>query len=129
MSAKLSVLRASRHVLRPGGRLAFFTISSADGLSPIDRQRALVAGPPELDGPHVFDLIRRAGFTDVREVDVTADYLVTTRAWRAARLRHRDAVRPVDPKMYDERLAKGEDAIEAIEAGLLRRTLHVASAT
>ena len=129
MSAKLSVLRASHHVLRASGRLAFFTISSAGGLSPIDRQRALAAGPPELDGPYVSDLIRRAGFTDVHEVDVTADYLATTRAWRAARLRHRETVRPVDPKMYDERLAKGEDAIEAIEAGLLRRTLHIACAT
>jgi cyclopropane fatty-acyl-phospholipid synthase-like methyltransferase len=129
VSAKLSVLRASQRLLRPGGRLAFFTISSAAGLSPADRRRALAAGPPELDGPDVSDLLRRAGFADVSEVDVTADYLVTTRAWRAARLHHRDTVRPIDPAMYDERLAKGENAIEAIETGLLRRTLHTATAT
>jgi cyclopropane fatty-acyl-phospholipid synthase-like methyltransferase len=129
VSAKLSVLRASQRLLRRGGRLAFFTISSAAGLSPADRRRAVAAGPPELDGPHVSDLLRRAGFVAVREVDVTADYLTTTRAWRTARLRHRDTVRPIGPAMYDERLAKGERAIEAIESGLLRRTLHIAGAT
>lgn len=129
MSAKLSVLRASHRVLRHRGRLAFFTISSAAGLSLADRRRAVAAGPPELDGPDVPDLLRRAGFVDVSEIDVTGDYLATTRAWRAARLHHRDTARPVDPAMYDERLAKGDRAIEAIEAGLLRRTLHIACAT
>lgn len=129
MSAKLSVLRASNGVLRPGGRLAFFTISNAAGLSLVDYRRAVAAGPPALDGPEVSDMLRRAGFCDVSEVDVTDEYLATTIAWRAARLRHRDTVRPIDPAMYDERLARGEEAIEAIEAGLLRRTLHIAVAT
>jgi cyclopropane fatty-acyl-phospholipid synthase-like methyltransferase len=124
--AKLSVLRAGRRLLRPGGRLAFFTISVADGLSAADRRRAAAAGPPSPDGPHLSDLLGRAGFTDVDEVDVTADYLTTSRAWLAARLRHRDAVRPVDPQMYDDRLDKGRASIAAIEDGLLRRSLHVA---
>jgi len=70
--------------------------------------------------------LRRYGFVDVREIDVTSDYLETARAWRAARIRHRDELRPVDPEVYDERLEKGEKAIAAIEAGQLRRTLHVA---
>jgi len=123
------VLRASQHLLCPGGRLAFVTISIAAGLSPDDHRGAVAAAPPEPDRPDLSDQLRRAGFVDVREEDVTADYLDTTRAWRAARLRHRDTVRPIDPAMYDERLAKGELAIAAIEAGWLRRTLHVARTT
>jgi hypothetical protein len=68
----------------------------------------------------------RAGIVNIREVDVTADFLVTARAWLAARLRHGETVRPLDPEMYDGRLDQGNASIAAIGDGLLRRTLHVA---
>ena len=126
MRAKLSVLRASRRLLRPGGRLAFFTISIARDLSAADRRRATDAGPPSPDGPYLSETLDRVGFTDVREVDVTADYLTTTRAWLTARLRHRNTVRPLDPEMYDGRLNQGKASTAAIEDGLLRRSLHIA---
>ena len=126
MRAKLSVLRASRRLLRPGGRLAFFTISIARDLSAADRRRATAAGPPSPDGPYLSETLDRVGFTDVREVDVTADYLTTTRAWLTARLRHRNTVRPLDPEMYDGRLNQGKASTAAIEDGLLRRSLHIA---
>ena len=119
------MLRASRRLLRSGGRLAFFTISIADGLSVAEHRRAAAAGPPAPDGPHVSELLERAGFAEVHEVDVTADYLTTARAWLAARLRHGDTVRPLDPQMYDSRLDQGRASIAAIEDGLLRRTLHL----
>lgn len=123
------MLRAGRRLLRPGGRLAFFTISIAGGLSRADHRRAAAAGPPSPDGPHVNELLDRAGFADIRAVDVTDDYLSTTRAWLSARLRHRDTVRPLDPQMYDARLDQGRASIAAIEDGLLRRTLHIACAS
>src|SRR4051812_40445042 len=119
MRAKLSVLRACRRLLRTGGRLAFHTISVVPGLSRADHRRAVTAGPPAADSSDVGDLLRRARFTDVVERDVTADYLATTRAWRAARLRHRDVLRAVDPVAYDDRLAHGAEAIAATEDGLL----------
>ena len=74
------------------------------------------------------DLLARAGFVDVRGTDVTGEYHATTHAWLAARLRHRDAVRPLDPAMFDERIAKNRAALAAIEAGLLRRTMYAARA-
>lgn len=120
------MLRASRRLLRPGGRLAFFTISIAGGLSASDHRRAAAAGPPSPDGPRVSELLERAGFADIREVDVTGEFLITARAWLAARLRHRETVRPLDPKIYDDRLGHGEASIAAIGDGLLRRTLHMA---
>lgn len=113
-------------MLRPGGRLAFFTISVADGLSAADRRRATAAGPPSPDDARVSETLRRVGFSDVRDVDVTAEYLATTRAWLAARTRHRASVRPVDPEVFDSRVAQGLAAAAAIEDGLLRRTLHTA---
>ena len=120
------MLRASRRLLRPGGRLAFFTITVTPGLSRADHRKAVAAGPPAITGPPTTELLTRAGFVDVHEADVTAGYLDTTRAWRAARIRHRDELRPVDPAVYDDRLARGEGAIAAIEAGMLRRTFCVA---
>jgi hypothetical protein len=120
------VLRASNKLLRPGGRIAFHTISLSPGLSPADRRRASIAGPPAVDDQDGSGLLTRAGFTDVAAQDVTDAFLATTKAWRAARLRHRDLLRPLDPKVYDDRILHGEQAIEATEDGLLRRTLHVA---
>jgi len=120
------VLRACRRLLRPGGRLAFFTIEVTPGLSPDQHRRALAAGPPTPAGPDITGLLQRARFVDVVAEDRTADYLETARAWLAARLRHRDEMRPVDPATYDLRITDGEVAIPAIEAGLLRRMLYVA---
>lgn len=120
------MLRASRRLLRRGGRFAFFTISIADELSAAEHRRAAAAGPPSPDGPDLTPLLARAGFDAIRAVDVTADYLTTTRAWLAARLRHRETVRPLDPTMFDGRVDKGEAAIAAIEDGLLHRTLYSA---
>lgn len=121
------MLRASRRLLRAGGRLAFFTIQVAPGLATADHRRAVIAGPPSVAGKDGAELLEQAGFVEVFEEDVTAAYLDTARAWRAARLEHRDELRPLDPQAYDERLVHGTEAIEAIERGWLRRTLLVAT--
>jgi cyclopropane fatty-acyl-phospholipid synthase-like methyltransferase len=128
VNAKVSVLRASRRLLRRRGRLAFFTITVAEGLSAANQRRARLDGPPSAEGPPVSALLRRVGFTTVSEVDVTADYLATASAWVAARERHREAIRPLDPETYDDRMEQGRAAVAAIEDGLLRRSLHVAHA-
>jgi hypothetical protein len=124
--AKLSVLRACRRVLRPGGRLGFLTIRVADGLSPAQRRRAVAVGPPAPGGPDGHALAERSGFTDVRTVDVTADYLATARMWLSARERLREQLRPLGPQEYDDKIAQGRSAVLQIEAGRLRRVLVVA---
>jgi hypothetical protein len=60
-------------------------------------------------------------------VDVTRDYLATSRAWRAARVQRRDELRDLDPEIYDYRLAQGAREAAAIASGLLRRSLYVAT--
>jgi cyclopropane fatty-acyl-phospholipid synthase-like methyltransferase len=120
------VLRACARLLRPGGRLAFFTIEIATDLSPEQHRLAKAAGPPVAAGPDVAEQLRRARFVDVITEDRTADYLETARAWLTARVRHRDEIRPVDSAAYDNRIADGNRAIPLIERGLLRRRLYVA---
>ena len=104
--------------------MAFFTISLASDLSASARRQAAGAGPPAPEGD-VADLVRRAGFADLYEQDVSAEYLDTARAWLGARLRHRDELRPADPSIYDARVADGRIDVAAIEAGVFRRTLFV----
>ncbi|GEL20250.1 hypothetical protein [Pseudonocardia asaccharolytica] len=123
------MLRASRRVLRPGGRTAFFTIHVAPGLSPAARRRAAEAGPPAVTSHGNYrNLMRSAGFVEVEEHDVTAAYLETARAW----LRHVEdaaddlaAVEP--PGLVADRLARRREVVAAIESGLLRRSLLIGS--
>src|SRR5205807_2624904 len=115
-----------RRLLRPGGRLAFTTIHTPDDLTPAQHSLAGVAGPPAVAGADPAELLARAGFGNVRSWDVTPDYLATSTAWRAARLRHRDALRPLDPATFDDRVERGRREAEALRNGLLRRTLYVA---
>jgi cyclopropane fatty-acyl-phospholipid synthase-like methyltransferase len=121
------VLRACRRLLRRGGRLAFFTIHVAQGLSRAEHRRAAGAAPVSAAGPDIAELLRRARFDDVEETDLSAAYAQTARDWLDARLRHRDALRPLDPATYDDRVARGRGVIPVIEAGLLRRSLFLAS--
>jgi hypothetical protein len=115
-----------RRLLRPGGRHAFTTIHTPQGLSPTEHRLAGVSGPPAVAGADPAELLERAGFTDISAYDVTADYLAASTAWRAARVRHRDELRPLDPEVYDDRLSRGALEAKALQAGILRRTLYVA---
>ena len=116
-----------RRLLRPGGRLAFTTILLTDGLTHAQQRLAVASGPPAVVGDDPRDLLMRAGFVDVGKFDVTADFLAASKSWRAARIRHRDVLRPLNPHVYDDRIAHGTAEIEAVEAGLLRRVLYVST--
>ena len=121
------MLRACRRLLRPGGRVAYFTITVADDLTPAKRRRAVHAGPRAVSSkaPQA-DLLRRAGFADVDETDVTDDYLRTIESWTLENERRRDDLRAADPEAFDERMADTWEALHAARDGLLRRSLLVA---
>lgn len=120
------MLRACRRLLRPGGRLAFFSIFVAPDLPPAQHRLAAGAGPDATVGPPIAGLLERARFTDVVERDLTEEYAASARAWLAARLRHRAELRPLDPESYDQRIGRNRGAIPVIEQGLLRRALYLA---
>ena len=115
-----------RRLLRPGGRHAFTTIHTPPDLTREQHRLAGVAGPPNVAGADPAELLAKAGFVDTCARDVTADYLASSTAWRAARLRHRDELRPLDPEVFDDRVQRGDNEAKALRAGILRRTLYVA---
>ncbi len=73
-------------------------------------------------------MFETAGFVDVKRVDSTGDYRRTAAAWLAERERRRDELRAVmGPTTYEEKVKESYETIEAIDQGLLRRYLYVAS--
>jgi len=109
--------------------MAFYTIFIPPGLSTADYRRAARSGPSAVTSRRreQADLLRAAGFARVREVDVTAEFLTTTRAWLDARSRFEAELRESDgAALFEERQEDSRRQAKAIEDGLLRRALFVA---
>lgn len=86
------------------------------------------AGPRAVASVHPpAELMRRAGYAEVTETDVTDEYLRTQESWTAANERRSDELRAADPDGFDERMADTRETLAAIRDGLLRRSLVVAS--
>ena len=123
------MLRASRRVLRPGGRLAFHTIELPPGLSGPSRRRATSIGPPAVAVRTSYSsILRSAGFTEIDAVDLTAEYLATQRRWLAATVRYEAELCVVlGDDVAREGIERRRRSLDAIEAGLLIRTMYTAT--
>jgi hypothetical protein len=123
------VLRATWRLLRPGGRTAFHTIYTAPGLDRRARARAHRSGPwavASIDTP--VELLRRAGFTDVDELDVTDEFRAVAKEWIDQWDVHRDALTAVyGESEFESRQCDRRMQLRAVEDGLLRRSLFVGS--
>ena len=128
LSPKLAVLRACRQLLRPGGRLAFTTIYVSPDLDPTHRRRAHKAGPPHVATRRPYpELIAQAGFGDVVELDVTAAYAHTQRAWYEATESRADELRLLTSDTeFEANRADRLLTLDAIAEGLLHRSLFTA---
>jgi cyclopropane fatty-acyl-phospholipid synthase-like methyltransferase len=122
------VLRACRRLLRPAGRIGFYTIVESPGLSPAARRRARAAGPRAvaMRSDH-HRLLRAAGFHDITERDVTPAFAATAAAWLAETEPHTDELARLEPPgAFAQRQADRRRMLAAIHAGLLRRVLLLA---
>ena len=123
------MLRASRRVLRPRGRLAFHTIELPPELSASKRRRAISIGPPAVTVRTTYlGLLRSAGFAEIDAVDLTAEYLATQQRWLAATLWHEEGLRStLGDDTVREGIERRRRTVDAIEEGLLLRTLYTAT--
>jgi hypothetical protein len=72
-------------------------------------------------------LLQTAGFRDIEEIDVTADYLASVRAWFAESAARDATLRAVlGDTVFEDRQNDRRVQASAIERGLLRRSLFVA---
>jgi hypothetical protein len=123
------VLRALHRLLRPEGRLAFTTIYVASGLTAAARQRARRSGPRAVASRREHcDLLASAGFIDIDEIDLTAEFAVTARAWlteceaNAEQLSRLESARVCEQRQRERRAH-----LRAIEDGLIRRSMFSAA--
>jgi MPBQ/MSBQ methyltransferase len=78
LGSKLATLQATFQALRRGGLTAFTVIFPPSGLSAAESRRAIEAGPPNCGLRTSYpSLLRSAGFGEIEERDLTADYLAT----------------------------------------------------
>lgn len=122
------MLRALKHQLRPGGQTAFLTIHVAPGLSAAARRRAAREGPRAVAARRDhLNMLRNAGYVDAIEIDATATFLHTARAWLQESERLGDELAPLEPHgAFAERQAERRRMIAAMEDGLLLRSLYSA---
>jgi cyclopropane fatty-acyl-phospholipid synthase-like methyltransferase len=117
-------------LLRPGGRMAFTTIYVPDDLTPKQHRVGVRAGPWQVATRRPYpELVAQAGFEDITEVDVSDDYLTTQQAWRDQNEAHSATLRELIAE-DDFRAAQRDRrrALEAIAAGLLKRSVFTATA-
>ena len=119
------MLRACRRLLRPGGRIAYFTIFTTPGLSKGDHRRAVRLGPRAVASRREqAELLEAAGLVEVVATDVTTDFLETARRWvNYASKFEGDLRSTLGDTLFDEQQADRRAMIAAIEEGLLSRAL------
>ena len=122
------MLRASRLLLKPGGRIAFYTIFVPGGLTDAEYRRAARSGPRSVATRRQHqELLYVAGFVDIKEQDVTPEFLRTARGWVQARERYAaDLRQSLGEPEFARKQSESRAQISAIEAGLLRRSLFTA---
>ena len=128
LQEKQLLLKASRRVLKAGGRLSFMVIELAEGLSSAFTSEAVAVSPDyvEADGPYRA-LMENAGFEKIEGMDVTDTYRETLSAWiREWDNESSELVPLLGTAEFDERQTRRRRALSAVDEGWIRRTLFTA---
>jgi len=130
LDAKLEVLHDTRRVIRQGGAMVFTVISITPGRSSTEQARAIEFGPPFVDSACDYaTMLNRCGWHTSDRVDVTAQWVRTTRRYLGEQEAHHKSLEVILGKdEFDSSLARMRAKIAAIDDGLLRRELYVAGA-
>ena len=114
-------------MLRPGGSTGFYTIHAAPGLDDSRRRLAHRSGPWAVAAAHPpGELLRRAGYVDVSEFDVTDEFRTTARMWIEQWDSHRDALVELHGEAdFETRQHERRVQLQAVEDGVLCRSLIV----
>ena len=127
---KLAALESSRRVVRTGGRTVFTVISIPPGLSSADHERAVAASPPFADTKDEYPaMIERAGWEITDHIDLTAEFIKSTRRMLEEEEAHADALGKLHGEdEFAARLTRKRSRVGTLEQGLLRRELFAATA-
>jgi hypothetical protein len=122
------VLRANKRILKPGGTLAFVTIEVAPTTDRRRKRRAASVGPPAVATSSNYPcLLRSAGLVEIERIDLTEEYQATALAWFIERQRRADSfTSEFGEEALTEQTTIGQQALDAIADGVLRRVMYVA---
>ena len=128
---KRAVLEGCQRVMRVGGRMVFTVISVAPGLSNEDHRRAVENGPEFIESDTEYPaLLAQTGWTMLDRQDLTVEYTASCRRQLRADDERKDALTAlIGAAEYSERQADWRSKIAALEDGLLRRELFLATPT
>jgi len=123
---KTEVLRECRRVARPGAIMVFAVIYLPPGLSDVERQRSLDAGPPFLDSTASYeDMLAGTGWQVVSKVDVTDEYRDSLVALVDG-IQSSDELRAtLGEAAVAEAIDGREEQIRVIENGFMKRAVYV----
>jgi len=122
------VLRACNRVLKPGAPLAVFAVATSQGLTDMEKSRAIDAGPPHVATESSYpELLETSGFVDCEMVDLTDEYAATL----SESIEIRDAekaalVQVIGLSDFTEGQQLRRAELEAVADGLLLRYLVTA---
>jgi hypothetical protein len=110
--------------------MAFHAIYIAPALSARNRDRAVEVGPPRVAASASYpDLLTLAGFGEINEVDLTDQYRTTAAAWAHECARSAEQLKEISGiEEYQQSQQDREEALAAIDSGLLKRSLFTAQA-
>jgi hypothetical protein len=111
-----------------GGVMAGYVIHMPPNLTVEEEAEARRVGPSEVKAVGSPTLqAQQAEFEPVEQQDVTQEFQATCRALQRARAEHEEALREEHgDEWFDEEGTKTAEMIDAIERGILRRSLVVA---
>ncbi len=129
LEAKLEVLGECRRTIRPGGTMVFTVISVVPGLSAADYATAVTAGPPCVEADMAYqDMLGLSGWDIADHRDITGLYNRTLRRVYEQETSHRDALRElIGATALADKLGRRQRALNAVEGGLIRRDMFVAT--
>ena len=118
------MLRACHKVLKPGGRIAFFTYFARCGTGSGGDDDPSAGG--SRSGEHQ-DMLQAAGFSDVVEIDMTEQFLSTAKAWYGWRRRYTAELIQTEGKAsFSAKQSNYLDHVRSVEAGVRSRCLFLA---
>ncbi len=115
-------------MLKPGGRIAYFNIFISHDAPVSEQRRYAKANPGQYSRAEQTALLRSAGFTDIVETGVQAEFGRTLRALHEANLRHAPGLRQeLGADVFEDRQKRRVRGMNGVDTGVLRRSLFVAT--